>query len=136
MQEDISFVVRDSVGNALLVGAKRVVMQCSSTVAEACSMRWALETIKACGIRILEVESDSKALVEGLNDNTCPELHEELLVQDTRAVAKDLDVKSFTFTRCSANKVAHKLAHYVHDSCMETLKTCSLTTTRELWGPA
>ncbi|EEF36482.1 conserved hypothetical protein [Ricinus communis] len=96
------FVVRDSVGNAFLAGAKRVVMQCSSTVAEACSMRWALETIKACGIRILEVD--------GLNDNTCPEIHEELLVQDIRADAKDLDVKSFTFTRRNANKVAHKLA--------------------------
>ncbi|EEF29547.1 conserved hypothetical protein [Ricinus communis] len=66
------FVVRDADGEALIAGATRKKMVCSSTVAEALALRWANE-INGKGIGDIQAEllfEDIKDLSHGLGDTT------------------------------------------------------------------
>ncbi|EEF35196.1 hypothetical protein RCOM_1074840 [Ricinus communis] len=100
-------VVRDMSGKVLLAGARRVQMEGSTVVAEALTIRWALETICASGIRDIIMENDCKIVIDGLNDKGCPEIYGEMLLPDTTTIVENIDVPQFVFDKCDANRVTH-----------------------------
>ncbi|EEF24210.1 conserved hypothetical protein [Ricinus communis] len=79
----------------------------SSTVAEAMAVCWARQVIHDGGLRDVEVESDGKVLVDGLNDNGCPEIYGELLLQDIKDIARLVNVFKFS-------QIARRLAYIIN----------------------
>ncbi|EEF35481.1 conserved hypothetical protein [Ricinus communis] len=96
-----------------MAGGKRMVAKACSTMAETLAMRWALTIVGASRIQDIEAESDSKVLVDGSNGKCCPNIHEELILQDIQLLADNIGVQSFQFVNRNANRVAHQMAHHI-----------------------
>ncbi|KAK6127935.1 hypothetical protein DH2020_038312 [Rehmannia glutinosa] len=109
------FVVRDSVGDVLLSGAKRTNMEGSSTLAEGLALIFGLTACRDTGLRQVMIECDCKILIDGLAGKIVPEFYGDLLIKDIRETGEEIGCCSFKHIPREANKLAHALAHFVQD---------------------
>ncbi|KAK6148918.1 hypothetical protein DH2020_016443 [Rehmannia glutinosa] len=110
------FVVRDSVGDVLLSGAKRTNMEGSSTLAEGLALIFGLTACRDTGLRQVMIECDCKILIDGLAGKIVPEFYGDLLIKDIRETGEEIGCCSFKHIPREANKQGtHALAHFVQD---------------------
>ncbi|KAM2041182.1 hypothetical protein ACFX16_035024 [Malus domestica] len=107
------WVARDFAG--IFKGAEGVgnVLCESSLMAEAEAMKAALLACVKKGFRIVQLETDSKVLVDMLNGVLQPEAVMEGILWDIQHIKQQLSSVDFLFTPRACNGVAHLVANHV-----------------------
>ncbi|KAK6135176.1 hypothetical protein DH2020_031072 [Rehmannia glutinosa] len=106
------FAVRDSQGDVLLAGTRRLNMEGSSTFIEGLALLYAMQKSLEAGFTDLWVECDSKELVDMLQQRTRPKIGTNIVAEDISKLAHIARVREFSFIRRSANSLADGLAHF------------------------
>lgn len=106
----LGFVVRDDSGKIILAANKEETGEGSSTVLEGLAMRHAMQMAKQYQLKGCEVESDSKVLVDAVEERTTPPTYCDVLVHDIRSLAEDIGCVKFEFIPRQCNQFAHNAA--------------------------
>ncbi|XP_021774242.1 uncharacterized protein LOC110738174 [Chenopodium quinoa] len=105
-------VARDCEGNVLGCAAYQCKETWEAKIAEAkvivLGMNWAIEM----GFKNVVVESDCLQLIQALRKGSKGQSNFHLILDDVLSLCSSFDFISWSFVKCSGNKVAHTLAHY------------------------
>ena len=75
---------------------------------------WALQIAQEHELADLHVQVDSKLLVDCIHGQINPDVYGEVVTDDIRAIATEINCLSFSFIPRSENQKAHFLAHFEH----------------------
>ncbi|XP_050104673.1 uncharacterized protein LOC126584279 [Malus sylvestris] len=107
------WVVRDFVGIFQAGGGMGNLLCGSSLMAEAEAVRMAMLACVELGVEIVQVETDSKVLVDMIKGDLLTDAALEGILWDVKALRQQMRVVEFLFTPRACNRVAHQVASYV-----------------------
>ena len=89
-------------------------------VAETTALRNGLVAAKQKGLRRLEVEGDSKLVIDAVNGVSAPPWRLKKIIEDIRMLAQDFEVVQFKHIFREANFVADAIADLGHNCSFST----------------
>ena len=108
------FVIRDGDGRPIVAEASNA-GKTTVPVAEATALRNGLVAAKQKGLRRLQVEGDSKLVIDAVNGVSAPPWRLKKIIEDIRMLAQDLEAIHFKHIFREANFVADAIADLGHN---------------------
>ena len=106
------FVVRNHVGDILLMGVKQGDGFSDPETEEARACLFAIRTAEAYGFRRLEVEGDCLNLIGRLQSKAPPNNSLGYFISDILSVTDHFEFIDWKYVKRGGNKVAHAIAHF------------------------
>nr|XP_011462180.1 PREDICTED: uncharacterized protein LOC105350886 [Fragaria vesca subsp. vesca] len=111
-------IFRDSEGNPVFASSRNLGIT-SAPIAEATALRDGLINAKAKGYTDIQVEGDSKMVIEAVNENISSPWRIKQIVQDIKKIAKGFSTISFKHIYREANFAADAIASTRHQTTEE-----------------
>ncbi|KAM1792323.1 hypothetical protein ACFX12_036188 [Malus domestica] len=109
----VGWVARDFAGLLQAAGGSRGLLCHSAAAAEALAIRAALDFCVRHGFNSIAIESDAKAIIQMIRNETTPDFSLECTLGDIETLARGLESVTFDFVSRESNRAAHSVAKYV-----------------------
>ena len=109
-EEGVGWVLRDSMGNLMWAGAKRITGMGSELEVEAEALRWAAQVLTGFGYRNVTFETDSQVLSKMLSGEEATWPRVRPFIQEIGASVAGMNEAEVVYYPRSGNKVADRIA--------------------------